>query len=192
MAVIMKKQIVSIAGTLGSGKSSTAKLVAKELGFQHYSAGDFFRNIGIKLGITVDEVNKRAETDPEIDKMTDEEVKRIGKMSNVVIDSRMAFHFIPESFKIYLDLPPEIAKERVLHNLKENELRRQSEDSSNIEEVYNNIISRFESENKRYKECYGVDRTDRKNYDLIIDTNKNNLEQVVKIVIAKYKKWIAK
>ena len=104
----------------------------------------------------------------------------------------MAFHFIPESFKIYLDLPPEIAKERVLHNLKENELRRQSEDSSNIEEVYNNIISRFESENKRYKECYGVDRTDRKNYDLIIDTNKNNLEQVVKIVIAKYKKWIAK
>ncbi|MFA5751384.1 MAG: AAA family ATPase [Candidatus Paceibacterota bacterium] len=186
----MKKEIISITGTLGSGKSSTAKLVAEKLGYKHYSAGDFFRNIGLKLGISVNEVSKRAETDFEIDKMTDDEVRKVGRMDKIVIDSRLAFHFIPESFKVYLDLPPEIAKERILDNIKENSLRKQSEQSENADEIYKRIIQRLESERKRYKEYYGVIHTDTGNYDLIIDTNKNNLEEVVNIVIAKYKDWL--
>lgn len=190
MMLLMKKEIISITGTLGSGKSSTAKLVAEKLGYKHYSAGDFFRNIGLKLGISVNEVSKRAETDFEIDKMTDDEVRKVGRMDKIVIDSRLAFHFIPESFKVYLDLPPEIAKERILDNIKENSLRKQSEQSENADEIYKRIIQRLESERKRYKEYYGVIHTDTGNYDLIIDTNKNNLEEVVNIVIAKYKDWL--
>lgn len=189
----MKKEIITITGTLGSGKSSTSNLVAKELGFQRFSAGDFFRKIGINLGISVNEVNKRAETDMEIDKMTDAEVRKVGEeMNKVVIDSRLAFHWIPESFKVYLDLPKEIAKERILNDLKENELRQQSEDSTTSEEIYKKIVSRLESEIKRYKELYGVDRNDKSNFDLIVDTNKNNLEQVVNIIISKYKEWLNK
>lgn len=185
----MKKEIIAITGTLGSGKSSTADLVAQKLGFKRFSAGDFFRKIGLELGISLNEVSIRAETDPEIDRKTDGEVKKVGDMSKVVIDSRTAFHFIPESFKVYLDLPPEIAKERILNNLKVNELRKKSESSSSPEEIYEKIISRLESEKKRYKELYGVTHTDKSNYDLVIDTNKNNLEQVVDIVISEYKKW---
>jgi len=185
----MKKEIISITGTLGSGKSSTAKLVAKELGYQHFSAGDFFRNIGLKLGISVNEVNKRAETDPEIDVLTDAEVKKVGEMKKVVIDSRMAYHFIPESFKVYLNLPPKIAKERILNNLRENTLRQRSEAAESPEEIYEKIMHRLESEKKRYLELYGVDRTDLSKFDLIIDTNKNNLKQVVQQVISEYRKW---
>lgn len=187
-----KKEIITITGTVGSGKSSTADLVAKKLGFRRFSAGDFFRKIGLKLGISLNEVSKRAESDPIIDWMTDEEVKKVGEMSRVVIDSRLAFHFIPEALKVYLDLPPEIAKTRIANNLKENPLRQKSENSSDPEEIYKKIISRRESERKRYQELYGIDHTDKKNFDLIIDTNKNNLEQVVDIVISEYKKWIAK
>src|SRR4029079_8844125 len=107
--------------------------------------------------------------------------------------SRLAFHWIPESFKVYLDLPPEIAKERILNNLKENELRRQSEESATSEEIHAKIIARRESEKKRYKELYGIeDHTDKNNFDLVIDTNKNNLEQVVSIIVSEYKKWISK
>lgn len=192
MSNMQKKEIIAITGTLGSGKSSTSDLVAKKLGFKRFSAGDFFRKIGIELGISVNDVNKRAETDLSIDKMTDDEVKKVGEMSKVVIDSRTAFHFIPESFKVYLDLPPEISKERILNNLKENALRKQSEDSSTSEEIYGKIISRLESEKKRYKELYGIDSTDKNNFDLVVDTNKNNLEQVVDIVVSEYKRWIEK
>lgn len=188
----MKKEIIAITGTLGSGKSSTSDLVAKELGFKRFSAGDFFRKIGLELGISINEVNKRAETDLSIDKMTDDEVRKVGEMSKIVIDSRTAFHFIPEAFKVYLDLPPEISKERILNNIKENELRKQSENSSTSDEIYEKIISRLESETKRYKELYGIDRNDKNNFDLVIDTNKNNLKEVVNIIVTEYKKWIEK
>ena len=189
----MKKEIITITGTLGSGKSSAANFAAKELGYERFSAGDFFRKIGIDLGISINEVNKRAETDMKIDEMTDAEVRKAGKeMNKVVIDSRLAFHFIPESFKVYLDLPEEIAKERILNDLKENKLRQQSEDSATSEEIYKKIVSRLESERKRYKELYGVDRNDKNNFDLVIDTKKNDLRQVANIIVTEYKKWIEK
>lgn len=188
----MKKEIIAITGSLGSGKSSTSDLVAKKLGFKRFSAGDFFRKIGIDLGISLNEVSIRAETDPNIDKMTDNEVRNVGTMNKVVIDSRMAFHFIPEAFKVYLDLPPEIAKERILNSLKENALRRQSEDSSDSEEIYNKIVSRLESERKRYKKFYGINHVNKNNFDLVIDTNKNDLNQVVDTIVSEYRKWIEK
>ena len=188
----MKKEIITITGTLGSGKSSAAKLVAKELGFEHFSSGDFMRKIALESGMSLNELNLKAENSIEIDKRIDDEVKRVGKMNKVVIDSRLAFHWIPQSFKVYLDLPPRIAQGRILNNLKQNALRRQSEDSSTSKEIYKKIVARLESEKKRYKELYNIDHTDKNNYDLIIDTNKNNLNEVVDIIVSEYKKWIAK
>mgnify|MGYP001614591868 CR=1 FL=1 len=185
----MKKEIITICGGLGSGKSSTAKNVAEILGFQHFSSGDFFRQVGLELGLSINETNKRAEIDPEIDKKTDEKLKNMSNAEKVVIDSRMAFHWIPESFKVYLDLPPEIAKNRILNNIKENKLRAQSEQVSSLEEVYEKMHERFESEQKRYWDLYKINNAEKNQYDLVIDTNKNNLDQVVAIIVSKYRKW---
>ena len=188
----MKKEIVSIAGTLGCGKSSTADLLAKKLGYKRFSSGDFMRKLALKLGISLNELSIKAQSDPSIDEKIDAEVKKVGEMNQVVIDSRLAYHFIPNSFKVYLDLPPEIAKDRILNNLKENKLRRESETSTNKEEIYEKIISRRESEKKRYKELYDIDHTDKNNYDLVIDTNQNNLKEVADIILKGYKNWLTK
>ncbi len=51
------------------------------------------------------------------------------------------------------------------------------------------MTERFESEQKRYWDLYKINNTDMSQFDLVIDTNKNNLEQVVDIIIADYKKW---
>lgn len=186
-----KKQIITICGGLGSGKSSTAKMVAEKLGFKHFSSGDFFRQVGVELGLSVNELNKKAETDTSIDEKVDEKLRGMRESNKVVIDSRTAFHWIPESFKIYLDLPAEIAKERVLNSLKENALRQQSEQSTTLEEVYGKMQERFESEQKRYWGLYKINNKDMTQYDLIVDTNKNNLEEVVDIIVLEYKKWIS-
>jgi cytidylate kinase len=190
----MKKEIITISGSLGGGKSSTADLVAKNLGYQRFSSGDFFRKIGLELGISVNEANKKAEVDLIMDKKTDEEVTRVGKeMNKFVIDGHIAFYFIPESFKVFLNLPPEIAKDRILNNLKDNPLRKESEDSSTPEEIYEKITKRLVMEKSRFKKIYNLeDYTDPKHFDLVVDTNKNNLEQVVDIVVSEYKKWLAK
>jgi len=186
----MKKEIITICGALGSGKSSTAKKVAEILGFKHFSSGDFFRQVGLELGLSVTETNIRAETDPKIDEMTDQKLRDMRNADKVVIDSRTAYHWIPESFKIYLDLPPEIAKNRILNSIKENALRAQSEQVTTSEEVFEKITKRFESEQKRYWDLYKINNKDMSQFDLVIDTNKNNLEQVVDIIVKEYKKWI--
>jgi cytidylate kinase len=61
---------------------------------------------------------------------------------------------------------------------------------ADVEEIYQKITRRLESEKKRYMELYGVDHTNKNNFDLVIDTNKNNLMQVVDIIVSEYKKWI--
>lgn len=187
-----KKEIITICGSLGSGKSSTAKKVAKILGFQHFSSGDFFRQVGLELRLSINELNKMAETDKTIDEMTDQKLRDMRNKEKVVIDSRTAYHWIPESFKVYLDLPQEIAKNRVLNSIKENKLRMESEQISSAEEAYSKIKERFESEQKRYWDLYKINNTDKNNFDLVIDTGKNNLEQVVDIIISEYKKWLEK
>lgn len=184
-----KKQIITICGGLGSGKSSTAKKVAEILGFKHFSSGDFFRQVGLELGLSINELNKRAETDTKIDEMTDQKLRDLNNAEKVVTDSRTAYHWIPTSFKVYLDLPVEIAKERILNSIKNNKLRAQSEQASSAEEVLQKMTARFESEQKRFWDLYKINNTDKSNFDLVVDTNKNNLEQVVEIILAEYKKW---
>lgn len=188
----MKKEIITICGGLGSGKSSTAKGVAKILGFKHFSSGDFFRQVGLELGLSVNEVNKRAEIDKKIDEMTDQKLRDLNDKSKVVIDSRTAYHWIPESFKVYLDLPKEIAKNRILESIKNDSLRQKSENVSTIEEVYKKMTERFESEQKRYWDLYKIDNSKKEQFDLVIDTNKNNLEEVVNIIVTEYKNWLIK
>jgi len=186
-----KKEIITICGGLGSGKSSTAKMVAQKLGYQHFSSGDFFRQVALEMGLTINEINKRAETEPEIDYRTDEKLRAMRDASKVVIDSRTAFHWIPESFKVFLDLSPEIAKDRVIKSLDENKLRSQSEQVSTPEEAYQKMEERLASEQKRYWDLYKINNRDMSQFDLVVDTNKNDLEQVVQIVLDAYKAWRA-
>ena len=187
---MVKKKIITINGDLGSGKSSAAKGAAKVLNFEHFSSGDFFRQVGLELGLSINEINKKAETSPEIDKKTDEKLRQMKDREKIVIDSRIAYYWIPESFKVYLTLPPEIAQNRILNSIKENKLREQSEQSSSVEEVFKKIHERFESEQKRYWDLYKINNTDKNNYDIVIDTNKNDLEQTINIIVSAYRQWI--
>ncbi len=190
----MKKEIITIAGKPGSGKSSTSDLVAEKLGFKRFSSGDFMRKIALEMGVSLNELGQLAEQDDgKIDGKIDAEVKKAGDNEKIIVDSRLAFHWIPESFKVYLDLPAEIAKERIWENLKKNKLRMDSEHAGSAQEVYQKITERLQSERKRYKELYGIENhTDENNFDLVIDTDKNNLAEVAEIIVKHYKEWISK
>lgn len=187
---IKKKEIITISGFPGSGKSSTGDLLAKKLKFKRFSSGDFMRKIALRKKITLNELSIQAEKDLSIDMSIDDEVKKAGKKNKLIIDSRLAFHWIPNSFKVYLTLPPQIAKDRIFENLKTNELRKKSEGNSKPEDIYKKIIHRLESEKKRYMKMYKVDHTHKKNFDLVIDTSKHNLNEVVSIIVSEYKNWL--
>lgn len=187
-----KKHTITIAGKLGSGKSSTSKLLANILGYQHYSTGDFMRSIAKDKGVSLGELSVMGETDSSIDKELDNHNIEIGKKENVVLDSRLGFYFIPEAFKVFLELDPEIASERILEDKKINHDRHtEAKLFDTKEHVIESIKSRLLSERKRYKDLYNIDdHTDHKNFDLVIDTSKFSLEEVSQKIIEEYNNWL--
>lgn len=193
----MKKTIITIAGKLGSGKSTTGKQVAAALGYAHKSTGDFMRAMARERGITLEELSKIAETDLSIDTELDDHNKAVGAGERTVLDSRLGFHFIPDSFKVFLDLDPRVAARRILKD-RENNPDRHAESSGGFdteESIAASIESRLASEKKRYKEMYGIeDQTAHENFDLVINTGDpeydGHIDAVVQKVIDSYNEWL--
>lgn len=186
----MKKQIITIAGRPGSGKSTTAKTVAAKLGYEHFSSGDLFRAIGRERGLDVLQTNLTSEQNTEIDYLVDQRLRDIGKTEDLkVIDSRTAWHWIPNSFKVFLDLDLKSAAKRILDNTDKQRLS--SENMTKDPAEYAKVLqARLDSEAKRYKALYDIDPYDMDNYDLVIDTAQNNIEQVVELVLSGYEDWL--
>lgn len=186
----MKKKIITIAGKLGSGKSSTAKKIAKLLNLEHFSSGDLMRSIGKERGLSIKEIALVAETDLSVDKQIDDILKSMINKENIIIDSRLAFHWIPDSFRVYLDINSDVASKRMFQDLEDNESRKRSEYSESIKEMKQHMLERHESDVRRYQKLYGIDHTDHNNFDLVIDTGlvENDLEAVVKMIISEYLK----
>lgn len=185
----MKKHIITLAGRPGSGKSTTAKRLAEELGFTHFSSGDLFRRIAKESGIDVLQANLSAEDNYEIDHKVDGRLQEIYETeNNLIVDSRTAWHWMPGSFKVFLDLDLEVAAERILKALEER--HDVNEDIPTDPAAYATVLQkRLDSENKRYRALYGIDPSDMSNYDLVVDTQRNNIEQVVSQILDQYKSW---
>jgi cytidylate kinase len=186
----MGKHIITLGGLPGSGKSSTANRLATELGYQRFSSGDFLRQVGISRGLSVEEISALAKTEPAIDVEVDAAVRAAGKQDNVVIDSRLAFHWIPESFKVFLKLDLHTSAERTYAQIKQG--GRLGQVGGSVEEIYKNTLERVSNEQKRYTSKYNIDYLEEKNYDLVIDTAAHTLEEVVKIILEKYKARLEK
>lgn len=182
-----KRSVITIAGSLGSGKSSTAKAVAAALKYEHLSSGDMFRKMAQERGVSVEAINIAAEVQQDIDHQVDAWLDGLKSREHIVVDSRMAWHWIPDSFKVFLALDPATASERIFANIQES--GRVSEKASSVEEVRASIDARFASEQKRYLSLYGVNPTDPLNFDIFINTKHNDLESVTAILIAAFNAW---
>ncbi len=185
-----KKHIITIAGRLGSGKSSTAKSIAEKLGYEHFSSGDLFRAIGAERSQSLLDANIAAEKDSSIDELVDQRLREIGTNEDYkVIDSRTAWHWMKQSFKVYLTLPTDIAAERIIAKM--HERHDANEEIPESAHEYEKLLEeRYASENKRYDMLYGINPAEISNYDLVIDTARYDLVQVVDMILDEYRRWL--
>jgi cytidylate kinase len=146
------------------------------------------RSMAAKRGVSIDELQQIARQDPTVDRDIDQAVRDAGKKERLVIDSRTAFHWIPDSFKIFLKLDPHIAAERTFAQIQSE--GRKGQTALSVEEVYEKLLLRIESECERYKEKYGIDYRDESNFDLVVDTAKHSLDEVVSIIVEAYNKRV--
>jgi CMP/dCMP kinase len=191
----MKREIITLTGSLGSGKSSAARGVAEALHYEHFSAGDFQRAAAASLGLTYDEYQKIAEQDPSWDRKADDALIAAGQVSHRLIEARLGYHFIPDSFKVFFYLNPKIAAERILKDAAVNPARSKETTGGvqSVDTIVDGIKERLASEIRRYQKHYGIpDVYDRKYFDLYIDTSQYPLDEVIQMVVAEYKKWLEK
>ena len=170
---------ITIAGDLGSGKSSVGKLLSDKLGYKFFSVGTLMRELGTEKGMSIHEIQKAAEKSKEIDILLDERQVALGKKySDLIFDSRLGWHFIPDSIKIFLRVDIDEAAKRIFNAKRDSE-----KENDSLEATKENIISRKASETKRYKEYYNLDYSLPENFDLVVDTTNISIEEAAKKIL---------
>lgn len=175
---------ITITGDLGSGKSTVARQLEEKYGAKRVSTGAVQRDLAEQLGISTLELNKRAETDPSIDVKIDSIFISLNQSEELlVVDSRMAWHFMPASFKLCMKVDLDVAAERVWDN------ERKGERYDTFEDCKTALRKRRDSERARFKKTYNVDLIDPDNFDLVIDTSETIIENVAQRVFQAYEDY---
>lgn len=176
---------ITITGDLGSGKSAVSKILRERLGFDIYSTGKMQREIAAKYNMTTLELNKYSETHPEIDEEIDNFSKGLGdREESLIVDSRLAWFFIPHSFKLYLKVDVDVAAQRI-----KGDTGRTSEAYADLETAKRDILKRKALENSRFLSLYNADCANMNNFDLVVDTSQMTPDAVATLIINAFKAW---
>jgi cytidylate kinase len=162
--------IITIGGSICSGKTTLAGELAKRFGLKHVSAGKIMREMAKERCMTLLEFSRYAESHPEVDRDIDKKQKELAK-GNCVVDGRLSAHFLDSDMKVWLDAPLEVRAERL-----------SKRDKKSGKDAERNLIEREESEGGRYMKIYGIDLRDMRIYDLIINTARFDVKTMTELV----------
>jgi cytidylate kinase len=154
--------LITVSGPAGSGKTTLAASLAEQLGYEHVSGGDIFRDIAAERDMTPLELNHLAEEDDQIDRDLDRRLRSIAReRDDVVLESRLAGWMAGEfaDFRLWLDAPLDVRAARVADR-----------EEKSVDQARTETQKRAESEALRYEEYYGIDITDLSIYDLVVNT----------------------
>lgn len=178
--------IITITGKPCSGKGAVTGYLVEKYGFSKYSAGDIFRKIASERGVDILELNRLNDTS--IDHLVDDEIVKVGTENidkNMIFDSRTAWHFVPKSFKVFIDVQGHEQARRLI-----NSGRNTEKIDLSVEDAIASLNERWELENKRYMSIYGFDNKNMDNYDLVVDNTNLSIEETGKTIYEAYLKFV--
>ncbi|MEG0872435.1 MAG: cytidylate kinase family protein [Clostridia bacterium] len=182
-----KKHIITLAGDLASGKGTVSELLKRDLSYDIYRNGEYFRKLAKDKNMTVKEFNIYVKKYPEIDIQIEKSAEKYAKEhDNLIIDARLGWYVVPEAFNVYMSVDLEVSAKRALNDAK----RAATETYESLEHAKSDIKERSELENKRYYKIYGIRKNDMSNYHFVIDTTTLTPEEVNFEIIKAYKKWL--
>ncbi len=173
LRAITMKRVITIGGLHGTGKSSVADIIAKRFDLKRVSAGVIFRELAKKRGLTLEEFSIVAEDDESIDRELDALLKTTAMKGNVLLDGQLAGWMAGDyaNFKILLTASVDARVKRIAER-----------DEVSLEHARRETLNREKSERERYLEFYGVDISDQSIYDLVLNTEKYDLQGVIKVL----------
>ena len=180
--------IITITGKPCSGKGTVSKILCSKYNFEYICTGDMFRNLAKQYGYnSILEFQTNHKNIKEVDYIIDNQTIEIGKTrinENIVFDSRLAWHFIPNSFKVFIDIDWQSAGERLLN------ANRDSEKVETLDSAIQTLQSRWSTENERYMELYNTNNLNLNNYDCVISSKDLTPEQVAEKIYEEYQKFM--
>ncbi len=170
----MPSMKIVIAGLAGVGKSSVAKAIAEKFDCNHISSGDIFRNKARVLGLSVHELDELARKDFKYDSDLDQEVEKYGLTNEkFVIDSRLAWYFIPDAVKILMKCDAPVRIKRIAER-----------EGKPFDQVEKETLEREKAIEERYRKYYKIEKfDDEKAFDLVVDTTKSSVEESTALIL---------
>ena len=103
---MIKKEIITITGPNACGKTTVTSLLLEFLpGYQSFSTGAIAREMAAAVGMDIGKYVQHARaTGIPLDKTLDDALMDLNNSSKRIVDSRLGALFIPDSFKVYLDV----------------------------------------------------------------------------------------
>ncbi len=163
----MNKNIITISGKPGCGKSTIAKILSKELNYKLISSGDKFREIARENDLNiVDFVSEYLPKHPEVDIEIDQYFIDYAKNNNnLIIPTRIIGHLLDlnkiNNFKVYLYADFDVRVLRISN--RENDI--------NINNIKKDLEKREVSECNNFIRLYNIDINDLTMYNLVIYTH---------------------
>ena len=181
-----KRNIISLAGDLAAGKGTISNILIEDLKYGIYRNGEYVRKLAKEMNLNITSFNEYLADHPEIDIQIEKSAAEYAKdHDNFIIDARLGWYAVPESFKVYLKVDIDEAARRAFND----EKRKNTENFMTLEEQKQDLIRRFKLENERYWNLYHVHKEDMSNYDLVVDTTNITAEEAAKIIKEEYFKW---
>ena len=186
-----KKHIITLGGLPGGGKSTVKALLEKQMEWNSFSTGDYMRSLAKERGMTFDEFNAHIAENKADDELIDKELQRIETQEDhMIVDSHLAFHFVPSAFKVFLNISLAESAKRIYSDSDRESRKSVGDTMASIDEAEKRIAARIENHNDRYMRHYGISPYEVSQYDLVIDTELHNPEEVVAIILDAYNNWI--
>ena len=172
---------IAVSGLHGAGTTTVAKALAEAFNLRYISAGMIFRQLAKERGVSLAEFSKIAEKHPDIDQEIDDRTRLEAEASNVVIDAYIAGWVARREahITIYLHAPLDVRALRIANR-----------ESQNYEEILEETQIREQSEQARFREFYGIDVTDTRLFDIVLNTENFNAVATISICTAVVKAYL--
>ncbi len=167
--------VVILNGLAGTGSSTVAKLLQKELGFEYVYGGGIFRKMAEEEGKTFEQALADLKGDPEKEKRVDDRLIKRAKRGKVIIESRVLAWLLPEtpSFKVWLVCDRKERERRIFER-------------EGTDDVFERMIFREKVDAERYRSLYGIEMDDFSAYDEVIDTTNMPPIKVMQQILKKF------
>ncbi|MDD2655905.1 MAG: cytidylate kinase family protein [Candidatus ainarchaeum sp.] len=163
--------IIAVSGLTGSGKNTFGELLAKRLGYSVVSPT--FKDLAAKEKVSLLEFQRRAESDPSIDKRFDAMLKQQAAKGNCVVTTWLGPWMLAADFRVHIFAPERTRAERIADR-----------DSMPVQQALRHIRERDSGNIKRYMDLYHIDIRDTSTFDLALSSETYKPAQMVDIALA--------